>query len=214
MTSITRTRSGSAKRCCCVRVNQTIRGTITKVDVHRGPKVVRFEAHLDDGTGWIRLVRFNGQYIARQIGPGDEIVVSGEIEAGYGRSRLWLSSGSGPPPPVSTGGLIPVYPLTKGLFQKMPAGSRDARIALDAIRTTLTDYLLQELLAEKRMPAIHEAYESIHYPKSRARSTGPRSARRSAKCVCSRSDLPAAARSAKKHRRLSVPRLDRRHRPF
>ena len=146
----------------------TIRGTITKVDVHRGPKVVRFEAHLDDGTGWIRLVWFNGQYIARQIGPGDEIVVSGEIEAGYGRPSMaspeWERAATAG---LSTGGLIPVYPLTKGLFQKTLRGW--TRIALDATRTTLPDYLPQELLAEKRMPALHEAYESIHYPKSRAR---------------------------------------------
>ncbi|MCC6705886.1 MAG: hypothetical protein IT334_13490, partial [Thermomicrobiales bacterium] len=145
----------------------TIRGTITKVNVHRGPKVVRVEAHLDDGTGWIRLVWFNGQHIARAIGPGAEIVVSGEIEAGYGRPSMtapeweWAATAG-----LSTGGLIPIYPLTKGLFQKTLRGW--TRYALDATRTTLPDFLPAALLEMKRMPGLHDAYETVHYPRSQA----------------------------------------------
>jgi ATP-dependent DNA helicase RecG len=146
----------------------TIRGTIIKLDVHRGPKVVRVEARLDDGTGWLRLVWFNGQHIARQLGPGSEIVVSGEIEAGYGRPSMtapeweWAARAG-----LSTGGMVPVYPLTKGLFQKTVRGW--TRYALDATRTTLQDFLPEQVLAEKRMPRLHDAYEAVHYPPNKPR---------------------------------------------
>jgi ATP-dependent DNA helicase RecG len=42
-------------------------------------------------------------------------------------------------------------------------------MAIDVTRTTLKDFLPSELLTAKRMPALHEAYETIHYPKSEAR---------------------------------------------
>jgi ATP-dependent DNA helicase RecG len=141
----------------------TIKGTITKLDVLRGPKLQRVEARLDDGTGWIKLVWFNGQHIARALGPGAEIVVSGEIEAGYGRPSItapeweWAATAG-----LSTGGLIPVYPLTKGLFQKTLRGW--TRYALDATRQTLGDFLPEALLAQREMPALHRAYEAVHFP--------------------------------------------------
>jgi len=95
-------------------------------------------------------------------------VISGTIEAGYGRPSItnpeWeYANRAG----LSTGGMIPVYPLTQGLTQKAMRGY--TRMALDATRTTFPDFLPPELLASKRMPSLHDAYETIHYPMGEAR---------------------------------------------
>jgi ATP-dependent DNA helicase RecG len=146
----------------------TIRGTIIKLDIHRGPKMVRVEARLDDGTGWLKLVWFNNRYIGQQLGPGSEIVVSGEIEAGYGRPSMtspeWESAAKAG---LSTGGLVPLYHLTKGLYQKTMRGW--TRQALDATKSTLEDFLPATVLNDKRMPGLHDAYETVHFPTTKPR---------------------------------------------
>lgn len=144
----------------------TVRGRLLSVDTLRGKKTTRVEARLDDGTGWIRLVWFNN-YLGRQLHEGDEIAVSGAIESGYGRPSIsnpeweWLSR-----PGLSTGRMIPVYPLTQGLTQKTMR--RLTRYALDATRTTLQDFVPPALLRPESLPGLHQAYEWLHYPANEA----------------------------------------------
>jgi ATP-dependent DNA helicase RecG len=144
----------------------TVRGTLLSVDTLRGKKTARVEARLDDGTGWIRLVWFNN-FIGRQLHEGDQIAVSGAIESGYGRPSIsnpeweWLNR-----PGLSTGRMIPVYPLTQGLTQK--SMRRLTRYALDATRTTLPDFVPPALLRPESLPALHQAYEWLHYPANEA----------------------------------------------
>jgi ATP-dependent DNA helicase RecG len=140
----------------------TIRGTLISIESLRGKKTSRVEAKLDDGTGWIRIVWFNN-YLGRQLREGDQIAVSGAIESGYGRPSInnpeWERLGGDG---LSTGRLIPVYPLTQGLTQKTMR--RLTRVALDATRTTLPDFIPESLLRQEELPALHQAYEWLHYP--------------------------------------------------
>lgn len=144
----------------------TVRGTLLSVDTLRGKKTSRVEARLDDGTGWIRLIWFNN-FIGRQLHEGDQIAVSGAIESGYGRPSIsnpeweWMSR-----PGLSTGRMIPVYPLTQGLTQKTMR--RLTRYALDATKTTLQDFVPPVLLRPESLPALHQAYEWLHYPPNEA----------------------------------------------
>jgi ATP-dependent DNA helicase RecG len=140
----------------------TVRGQITAIKEIHSARSGRVEARLDDGTGWIRVVWFN-RFIARTVHEGDEIAVSGTISADYGRPSIdnpeWEFVGKDG---LSTGGLVPIYPLTAGLTQKTVR--RFTRAALDATRTSWPDPLPDSLLERHHLVALHQAYEAIHFP--------------------------------------------------
>ena len=103
----------------------TVRGRVTDVQLHRGPGAPRVTIKLADVSGWVRVTWFN-QYLANVLHVGDEIAVSGALESGYGPLSFtgpeWERVSPGPGGGVSTGRIVPVYPLTAGLAQKSMRG--------------------------------------------------------------------------------------------
>jgi ATP-dependent DNA helicase RecG len=146
----------------------TVRGRVTDVQLHRGPGAPRVTIRLADETGWVRVTWFN-QYLASVLHVGDEIAVSGTLETGYGPLSLtgpeWERM-SGPEAGVSTGRIVPVYPLTAGLAQKSMRGF--ARQALDAALGAVEEHLPDavRLAADGALPGLREAIAQIHFPDS------------------------------------------------
>jgi ATP-dependent DNA helicase RecG len=160
------TRIGAAL-ATAINADVTVRGEVTRLDLIRGPGTPRVVIQLADESGSLRVTWFN-QYVANQLRVGDRIAVSGKLEAGYGglsfTSPEWeLMSGPGGQT-LSTGRLIPVYPLTHGLAQKTLR--RLTRAALDATKTTIEDYLPERILnaSEEHLLDLATAYEQLHYP--------------------------------------------------
>jgi len=150
----------------------TVRGEVIDLREHRGPGAGRVVAKLADATGWVRVTWFN-LYVAKQLAVGDEIAVSGKLEAGFGAlsftSPEWEKLAGDGARPLSTGRLTPVYPLTQGLAQKTLRGL--TRAALDATVATVADHLPDAV----RLPAdepellpLRRAYEGVHYPEALA----------------------------------------------
>ncbi len=140
----------------------TVQGEIIDLQEHRGPGKGRVVIKLSDGSGWLRVTWFN-TYLARQMRLGDEIVVSGKLEMGFGRPSLtspeWERVGDGS---LSTGRLVPVYPLTKDLGQKTLRAL--TRAALDATYATIEDHLPREVRERNHLIGLVDAYEQLHYP--------------------------------------------------
>ncbi|MDQ3043830.1 MAG: OB-fold nucleic acid binding domain-containing protein, partial [Chloroflexota bacterium] len=115
----------------------TVKGTIIDLQVVRGAGAPRVVIRLADETGWVRVTWFN-VFLAKQIAVGDQIAISGVLDVGYGApsftSPEWERVGS---EGLSTGRLIPVYPLTQGLAQKTLRGL--TRNTLDATRGRIPD---------------------------------------------------------------------------
>lgn len=145
----------------------TVRGRITDVQFHRGPGQPRVTIKLADQTGWVRVTWFN-QYLANVLKVGHEIAVSGALESGYGPLSLtspeWehvSAPGSG----VSTGRIIPVYPLTAGLAQKSLRNF--TRQALDVALPAIEDFLPEHVRAGNQIAlSLPEALAQVHYPDS------------------------------------------------
>jgi ATP-dependent DNA helicase RecG len=145
-----------------------VRGMVSDIREHRhGRGPGRTTMLLDDGTGQLQLTFFN-PYIARQLREGSEIYAAGTVEHGYGRLQMtspeWDLVGG---PNVTTDHLVPVYPLTKGLYQKTLR--KLTRQALDATRPNLVDWLadIREYIDDivwERMPSLEQALEHLHYP--------------------------------------------------
>ncbi len=140
----------------------TVRGEIIDLQEHRGPGKGRVVVKLSDGSGWVRVTWFN-TYLGRQLRLGDEIVVSGKLETGFGRPSLtspeWERVGDGS---LSTGRLVPVYPLTKDLGQKTLRAL--TRAALDATHATIEDHLPHTVREANHLIGLTGAYEQLHYP--------------------------------------------------
>ena len=152
-----------------LRGDVTLRGKIVEMrEIRVGTP--RVQARLFDGTGSIRILWFS-TWITRQLSEGDEIVVSGSLQPGYGSLQLtnpeWERVGS---EGLSTGGLIPVYALTKGVTQKTLR--KMSRNVLDATKKQLVDWLSD---AREFFPAdvwqsllpLDQMYEYLHYPPAR-----------------------------------------------
>lgn len=145
----------------------TVRGEVTSVDLIRGPGTPRVVIHLADDSGSLRVTWFN-QYLANQIRVGDRIAVSGKLETGYGglsfTSPEWEHLAGANNQTLSTGRLIPVYPLTQGLAQKTLR--KHTRAALDATKQTVRDFMPERLLhaGTERFVDLATAYEHLHYP--------------------------------------------------
>src|SRR5215210_3335331 len=154
----------------------TVQGRVTDVQLHRGPGAPRVTIKLADVSGWVRVTWFN-QYLASVLHVGDEIAVSGALEAGYGPLSFtgpeWERVGPGPGGGVSTGRIVPVYPLTAGLAQKSMRGlSRQALdLALDSIEEYLPDDV--RLSSEGALPRCGRPL-----PRFTTRMTSQRSRRR------------------------------------
>lgn len=144
----------------------TVRGRITDLQLHRGPGAPRVTIRLADNTGWVRVTWFN-QYLANVLKTGDEIAVSGALESAYGPLSFtgpeWEKVSGAPGGGVSTGRIVPVYPLTAGLAQKsMRNFTRQALdSALDAVDEYLPDAVLHE--AGNLLP-LRVAIGQVHYP--------------------------------------------------
>ena len=145
----------------------TVRGRVTDVQLHRGPGAPRVTIKLADVSGWVRVTWFN-QYLANVLHVGDEIAVSGALESGYGPLSFtgpeWERVSPGPGGGVSTGRIVPVYPLTAGLAQKSMRGL--SRQALDLALESVEEYLPHEvrLSSEGALPPLRDAIAQVHYP--------------------------------------------------
>jgi len=150
-----------------LRGDVTIEGEVIEIREQHGTGRPRVHARVNDGTGTIRIVWFN-TFVAKQIGEGDRIYVSGTIKGGYSGLEMvspeWERADG---PNLSTGRLIPVYPATQGLAQKSLRSI--TRAALDATRTKLVDWLVEaqpfiDPNVWVQLPALDLAYEHLHYP--------------------------------------------------
>jgi ATP-dependent DNA helicase RecG len=145
----------------------TVRGRVTDVQLHRGPGAPRVTVKLADVSGWVRVTWFN-QYLANVLHVGDEIAVSGALESGYGPLSFtgpeWERISPGPGGGVSTGRIVPVYPLTAGLAQKSMRGF--SRQALDLALGSVEEYLPDEvrLASDGALPPLRDAIAQVHYP--------------------------------------------------
>ncbi len=140
----------------------TVRGEITKIQDNSFAKPPRISITMTDGTGSLKVTWFNS-FMGRQLTVGDELVVSGALEDGFGAfgmtSPEWeYAHRAG----LSTGRLVPVYPLTKGLAQKSLRTM--TRNALDATQGRLYDPLPEPIRRKVGLLPLWDAYERIHYP--------------------------------------------------
>ena len=122
------------------------------------------EAVLGDDTGNIRVLWFNNPYLAKQIHNGDTLVISGRVTDWKGRlvfeSPEWEKFEE--KELVHTGRLVPVYPLTAGLFPR--AVRKLMKEVVDGFAPSLSEYLPAEIRQRRGLIELPQAIAQAHFP--------------------------------------------------
>lgn len=125
------------------------------------------EAVLTDETGSVRITWFGQGYLARSLKPGTGLAVSGRVDAFQNRTVFEspdydiLRPGQ---PPVNTGRLVPVYPLTQGLTGRTLRGLTWQ--VLNDHLGLLEETLPEDILSGVALSQLRAALRQAHYPET------------------------------------------------
>ncbi len=122
-----------------------------------------------DETGTVKLVFFNQPYLEKQFRSGVRVLVSGEPILYKGAKQLVspefeIVTGDLNRSLLDTGRIVPVYPLTSGISQRMMRKIISA--ALDRSAGSIKENLPSGLLERERLIGRREALLQIHHPGS------------------------------------------------
>ncbi len=148
-----------------VGAEQTIVATIWEAaQKGKGYRMRNTEAVVGDESGNIRVIWFNQPYLAKKLTTNSRIVLSGRVAEFRGRkvfqSPEWelLESDD----LIHTGRLVPVYPLTAGLYPRTVR--RLVKGTLDRWLPELTDFLPENVKRSAALLPLPEAIRQAHYP--------------------------------------------------
>ncbi len=142
----------------------TLVGTVWQVKnrtTQRG--ITLTEAILSDATGTMQVTWFNQPYLARQLTPGRQIVVSGKVDAYLG--RLVFQSPQWEPLDrdlIHTARIVPVYPLTEGLSATWLRKQMWRLVEMWATR--VPDPLPAAIRERQQLYDLPTALAQIHFP--------------------------------------------------
>ncbi|MDD4859072.1 MAG: ATP-dependent DNA helicase RecG [Dehalococcoidales bacterium] len=126
------------------------------------------EAIVGDETGNVRAVWFNQPYIARNLTTNSRIVLSGKVS--LFRGRLVFQSPEWEPvesqDPVHTARLVPVYPLTQGLYPRTVR--KLVKGAVDLYAGQVTDFLPAVVKERSGLLDLPAAIAQAHFPEDAA----------------------------------------------
>jgi len=122
-----------------------------------------FSAVLSDGSGYIEATWFNQKYLGETIKPGRQVVISGKVDEYLGRlcfkSPAWELFDERL---LHTAGIIPRYPLTKGLGARWMR--RLMRRTVDYWSLRMPDHLPISVRKEHNLLDLESALAQIHFP--------------------------------------------------
>ncbi|MBI4302563.1 MAG: ATP-dependent DNA helicase RecG [Chloroflexi bacterium] len=122
------------------------------------------EAVIGDGTGNVRVVWFNNPYIARNLVPNARLVISGKVDLFRGQKVFVSPEYELEASSTHTGRLVPVYPLTAGLYQRTMRHLIQESVAHYAPQ--VVDYLPVELRQHAQLLELPKAIQQAHFPDS------------------------------------------------
>jgi ATP-dependent DNA helicase RecG len=146
--------------------NVTFRGVIERVASRyaRTRKLHITEAIISDGTGTIKAIWFNQQYLAKSLPMKTEVMVSGNLL--FKNNDLALQSPaieaiSETKDTKDTARIVPIYPETEGLSSKVIRG---LILPLLPLAATIEETLPQFIVDSAALISRAEALREIHFP--------------------------------------------------
>jgi ATP-dependent DNA helicase RecG len=145
---------------------QTILATVWEARIARLGTQKGTEVIVGDETGNMRAVWFNQPFLAKKFITNAQLVLSGRVSEFKGNkvfeSPEWELVED--KELIHTGRLVPVYPLTRGLYPRQVRNL--VKGVLDRWVWKVTDFLPQEIKSRCRLMDLPEAIIQSHYPDS------------------------------------------------
>ena len=145
--------------------DQTASGFVWEASVVRlGPRRQGSKVIIGDDTGNVEIVWFNNTWLASTLKPNQRVGVGGRVRIFRGRKVFEnpeyevLSEKDR----THTGRMVPIYPLTEGLYQRSVRNL--VRRALDLCLSRVSEVLHEDLLRRRDLIGIREAIIQAHYP--------------------------------------------------
>lgn len=114
-----------------------------------------------DDTGTIEVVFFNAGYLQKSFKVGTEYVFYGKVSAAFGKLQMVHPDFS---KDEGLTGIIPVYPLTKGITQKeMRTWQKTAGSLYDKAEEMLSE----ETIERNRLCSMEYALRNVHFPQEK-----------------------------------------------
>lgn len=133
-------------------------------DLNRGLK--RLRATIRDNTGTAFAVWLRHGYANLGVQPGEPIAVSGKlVQAGRQLTFDNPDFERGDAPPLHTRTLVPVYPLTSGLFDKELR--RWVHWSVAHFADAIEDPLPASMRVRQGLPTLPDALRALHFPTTR-----------------------------------------------
>lgn len=124
------------------------------------------EAIIGDESGNMRVIWFNNPWVLRQLHAGDHIVISGRVKYFQGRpvfeSPEWEIVED--KELIHTGRLVPVYPLTSGLYQRQVR--KLVKAAIDQYAGLVSEYIPRSILGRCNLLDLSFAISQYHFPET------------------------------------------------
>ena len=146
-------------------------GTVIGFSFKKSFKRNFFEVLINDGTGTVSCLWFNGvSWISDKFEKGDTVAIFGKIEYrnGYSIIHPEFDKIEQNNEVINTGVIVPVYPSTSEL-KSVGLDSRGFRKiilnALDKINIELIEYYPNEIIEQENLISISKAIKEIHDPK-------------------------------------------------
>jgi ATP-dependent DNA helicase RecG len=134
-------------------------------EMRYGRRVKGAEAVLQDRSGALRAVWFNKPYIARQLAEGQQVVVAGKVRLYRGRLQMENPEVEPVDADVTAAGrLVPVYPATQGLSQRVLR--RAIKEAVDQLAPLVPDPVPAWIRDREGLTLAVDAIRALHYPES------------------------------------------------
>lgn len=147
----------------------TLVGTIKDVrNIRTRTGLVITTAAIADQSGTVGVRWFNQPYLAQKLPVGAKIAITGEPEVHNGyftfKPRDWELIEVGDL--THTGRLVPIYPLTAGLYQRSLRNL--IRTTVEEYTSAVDDFLPEDLQQDLGIPLLAEAVAHYHFPDGEA----------------------------------------------
>ena len=121
---------------------------------------------VSDDTGSVEVVFFNASYLKRAFAYKEEYVFYGKPSRNGRTGRLQMIHPDFSAADAFEKGIIPVYPLTKGITQKE---MRRVQTAIRPLYEEMDDFLREDTIDRNHLCGLGYALKNLHFPEDRDR---------------------------------------------
>ncbi|HET9439644.1 MAG TPA: ATP-dependent DNA helicase RecG [Longimicrobiales bacterium] len=128
-----------------------------------------FQAVLKDGTGRIEVSWPGQPFLDRSINKGDILLVTGSVRFFHGRviqPREFIVLGNAEEQGENKGKVLPIYPATEGLSQRMLRNIVDANVPQLIAAADVDEVFDARTLKDIELPPLQTALQWVHQPET------------------------------------------------